>query len=61
MEKKPSVRSRKPDYEKAVPISISMSTINRDKAVSKSRLKGYSTLSAYIQDLIRKDLFAEAA
>lgn len=46
---------RKRSYERAVKSSISMPGLLHDKAKNKSRQRGFSTFSDYIQDLIRKD------
>lgn len=58
MNKISSGKRRKPDYDKAVPVSISLARIMLDRAASKASLKGFNGLSSYIQDLIRRDVFS---
>ena len=46
---------QKQQYEKAVKRSISMPAIMLDRAMAKTRQRGFTAFSDYIQDLIRKD------
>lgn len=51
----------KRQYERAVKRSISMPEILHQRAQDKSRDRGFSTFSDYIQDLIRRDTTQFAA
>jgi metal-responsive CopG/Arc/MetJ family transcriptional regulator len=46
---------KKHEYEMAIKRSISMPSIMLDRALDKTRRRGFATFSDYIQDLIRKD------
>lgn len=57
--KRPAISIRKRDHEKCIRTNISLPPMIFDEGNRIARARGFSTLSGYIQDKIRRDLEAE--